>query len=253
MARKQGIISSMALALFLVGACGDNETADPIVVEDDPVENLTSFGDEQASTGIQTLSGCFFVRYHFVENGQNDFFFEDNIEYMDVSAQGDGFVARNFLVVPAGPPGTFMAFLHWVQEWTPTGTADVWNFAVKDGEGNLRYETEGVWRFNQFESVPAMAVKPNRDSERADYDVLERRNAIQLAGSDWIQSELNVKMLDGAPVASELGWIVYGKQTDETPCDPAKDIANQLSLTQTDKNWRPLMEANDLTSWVSPL
>lgn len=244
----KNLLIATSLTLALPAACSSDDTEAA-----DPVEQLINFGDERADTSIQTLSGCFLVRYHFVENGQNDFFFENNIEYMDVSANGDGFVARNFLVIPMGP-GQTLSFLHWVQEWSPV-SGDIWSFTVKDGEGNLRYETEGVWRFNQFESVPANAVKPNRDVDlgRDDYDVLERRNAIQLAGNDWYQSEINVKSLDsGEPVSSELGWIVYAKQTDETPCDPAKEIASQTSLTQTQKNWRQIMDSNDGT-WASPL
>lgn len=236
------------IALAWAG-CSDSDDAV------DPVQNLVTFGDTQAGSSIQTLSGCFLVRYHFVENGQNDFFFEDNIEYMDVSADGDGFMARNFLVIPMGP-GQTTSFLHWVQEWTPTDD-DVWHLTVKDGEGNLRYETDGVWRFNQFESVTAAAIKPNRDSERTDYDVLERRNALQLAGRDWYHSEVNVKSLDdGTPVASELGWIVYSRQEDETPCDPAKEIAGQSNLADTGKSLRQLTGSVDSglgVRWASPL
>ena len=217
-----------ALALIAALGCGDDDgSTDVDAAPESPASRLNSFGDEQAGASIQTLSGCYLVRYQFIEDGQKDFFVEDNIEYMDVIAAGGGYVARNFLVIET-PPGsdTFTSFLHWVQDWTPMADG-VWNLKVSDGDGNERWQADGVWRFNQFESVAADATKPNRDSERNDYATLERRNAIQLTGGNWIHSQLNVKKLDdGSPVSSEVGWIVYAKQQDETPCDPAKAIAN---------------------------
>lgn len=213
------------LLAFGLAACGDNDDDTIQEPEPTPVSGLVGLGDEDAATSIQTLGGCFLVGYQFVEDGQNDYSFEDNIEYMDVAADGDGFKVRNFLVVPTGP-GQFMSFLHWVQDWTPLGDGG-WHLRVTDGQDNLRYEADGVWRFNQFESEAAMAAKPNRDSERTDYAMLERRNALQLVGGNWYHSQVNIKMTDaGEPVSSELGWIIYSKQVDETPCDPAKEIAN---------------------------
>lgn len=183
---------------------------------------LAGLGDSEARTSLQALSGCFSVRYQFTENSTQDFLISDNIEYMDIRAQGDGYLARNFLIT--GPESSF---LHWNQEWTPLGDGR-WSVRVTDGADQLRYETDGVWRFNQWESEPAPAVKPTRDSERTDYEVLERRSSLQLTADGWIQAEINLKLAgDGTPVASELGWIVYARLPDTEACAPAIAMAEQ--------------------------
>ena len=221
--KKIFIIGVFAAVLAVLGA-GCGEDSDSIVDPVDPVgePTIVGFGDDQALTSIERMSGCYAVRYQFIEDGgDKDFFFEDNIEYMDVQPMGDGLLVRNFLVLPDQT-----SFLHFTQEWTPLGDG-VWNMVVSDGEGNLRYESKGPWRFNQWEGDNAPAVKPNRDSERADYDVLERRNSFQFTDGTIIQAEINVKSLeDGTPVSSELGWIVYTVRPTTDPCAPAIAIAN---------------------------
>lgn len=59
-----------------------------------------------------------------------------------------------------------------------------------------------------------------------------------LVGSEWIQSAVNVKRLDdGTLVASELDWIVYSRQVDETPCDPAKEIVGPANPGDSGTFW----------------
>lgn len=183
-----------------------------------------SVGDEVARASLQTLPGCYSVRYHFVEDGTHEFFLEDNVEYMDVVPQGDGYQARNFMAIDEDT-----GFLHWVQEWTPLGNGR-WRLRVLDGAGNERYVSEGVWRFNQWEGEAALATKPTRDTARTDYDVLQRRNAIQFTTERWVQSEINMKLRqDGTPVASEIGWIEYRKLPTEDACAPAMEAAGAAS------------------------
>lgn len=170
----------------------------------------------QARASLETLSGCFTVRYHFVEDGQKDFFLDGNIEYMDVTPRGDGYHARNFLILPDQT-----SFLHWTQTWTPVG-ADVWTMRVEDGAGELRYQADGVWRFNQWVSEPALAAKPTRDAQRTDYDVLERKNTLQFTPGRWVHAQSNLKLLqDGTAVASEVGWITYTRLESDDACAPA--------------------------------
>ena len=170
--------------------------------------------DAQARASIETLTGCFAVRYQFTEDGNKDFFVDDGVEYMDVRADGDGYYVRNYLVYDG------VTFLHWTQEWTPM-EAGRWLLTVRSGDDSLRYRSDGVWRFNQWEGNPAPAAKPIRDGRRTDYDHLVRRNIIQFTGERWVQSEINMKIrADGTPVASEVGWITYTRRESNELCAP---------------------------------
>ncbi|MCG8420634.1 MAG: hypothetical protein MJE77_22165 [Proteobacteria bacterium] len=73
-----------AFSVFFTTGCDDDDGG--------------GFGDDQASTSIQKLTGCFSVRYRLVEDTGREFFFDENIEYMDMAEQGDGYRARNVLV-----------------------------------------------------------------------------------------------------------------------------------------------------------
>ena len=177
--------------------------------------------DRQAHASLQSLAGCFAVRYQFTEDGRRDFFFDDGVEYMDIKTVGDGYLARNYLVYDG------YTFLHWVQEWQPLAGGR-WLLTVKDGAGALRYQSDGVWRFNQWESQPAVARKPTRDELRDDYQQLLRRNIIQFTEGRWVQSEINLKQTaEGTPVASEVGWITYTLRDDDTPCRSAMEVARE--------------------------
>ena len=217
MSKMNLLCALLCVGLVCITGCESEDEAAPVNAE------IVGFGDEQALTSIDRVTGCFAVRYQFVENGQTDFFVDGNIEYMDVQPMGDGRLVRNFLVLPDQT-----SFLHFTQEWTPLGDGQ-WQLRVSDGAGNIRYESEGAWRFNQWEGDNAPAVKPNRDMERTDYEVLERRNHFQFTDGMIIHSQSNVKSLDdGTPVASELGWIVYTLQETDDSCGPAIDIAGQM-------------------------
>lgn len=173
-------------------------------------------GDVLARESLRMTPGCYAVRYQFVEDSEHDFFFADGTEYVDLIPQGEGFRVRNFLILDQDN-----AFLHWIQEWTPLGNGR-WRLRVLDGRENERYASEGGWDFNQWQGEAALAVKPTRDTERADYDMLERRNVFQFTADRWVQSEVNRKLrADGSPVANEVGWIVYERQDSDQPCAPA--------------------------------
>lgn len=175
--------------------------------------------DSRAQDSLQWLTGCFAVRYQFTEDGRGDFFFDDGVEYMDVRERGDGYFVRNYLVYGGE------TFLHWTQEWTPTRNGR-WLLTVRSGDTSLRYRSEGVWRFNQWEGEVAKAEKPTRDGLRTDYDHMRRRNVIQFTDGRWVQSEINMKVrADGASVASELGWITYTRRDSDELCAPAIERA----------------------------
>lgn len=209
---------------YLGGSYGDRDGRDGVEVGSVGSDREPS-DDRSARASLETLTGCFAVRYQFTEDGQRDFFFDDGVEYMDVRAHGDGYVARNFLVYGDDP------FLHWTQEWQPIG-AGRWLLTVRSGDDSLRYRSEGVWRFNQWEGDAALAEKPTRDGLRSDYDQLVRRNVIQFTDRRWVQAEVNLKeRADGTPVASEVGWITYTLRDSDELCAPAKDLAAASSTT----------------------
>ncbi len=180
-----------------------------------------ALGDDRARSSLQVLAGCFAVRYQFTEDGRGDFFFDDGVEYMDIRDDGEGYVIRNFLVYEGE------TFLHWIQEWTPIAQGR-WRLTVKGGDGVIRYASDGVWRFNQWEGFPAEAAKPNRDSLRDDYDKLLRRNVLQFTADRWVQSEVNLKQTEGGEaVASEVGWITYSRRESDELCAPAIEFAGE--------------------------
>ena len=168
--------------------------------------------DSQARASLETLSGCYAVRYEFTENGDEDFFMEDGVESMDVTRKGDGYLVRNFLVYDD------YKFLHWTQEWTPLANGR-WLLTVRRGDSALRYQSDGIWRFNQWEGGAAPAQKPTRDERRTDYDHLLRRNVMQFTADRWVHSEINMKVReDATPVASEVGWITYIRRDSDELC-----------------------------------
>lgn len=209
MRRHHSMLILATAVLTAIWAFGPMATVSP-VSESNPA-------DSQARERLESLSGCFSVRYQFVEDGsERDFFSPETIEYMDVRSNGDGYWVRNFLILDDYP-----SFLHWTQDWSPVGHG-AWRMKVAAGDESVRYEMTGRWQFNQWEGDPAPAVKPTRDQPRTDYDTLQRRNAMQFTDKGWIQSEVNVKLRhDGTPVANELGWIVYTRLPNEDACAEA--------------------------------
>ena len=168
--------------------------------------------DSMARASLETLHGCYAVRYEFTEDGQGDFFLEDGVELMDVTRSGDGYFVRNYLVHED------YRFLHWTQEWTPLADGR-WMLTVRSGDGALRYRSDGVWRFNQWEGGAALAHKPTRDELRTDYAHLIRRNVMQFTADRWVHSEVNMKVReDSTPVASEVGWITYTRRDSDELC-----------------------------------
>ena len=197
---------------------GGNSPVESVAFEFAPQE-LSD--DRLARASLAHLTGCFAVRYQFTDDGRSDFFFDDGVEYMDIRPHGQGFLARNYLVHSE-------TFLHWTQEWQPIGDGR-WLLTVRSGDGSLRYRSDGVWRFNQWEGRAALASKPTRDGLREDYTQLLRRNTMQFTDGRWVQSEVNSKLTaDGTPVASELGWITYTRRDSDELCAPAMDMAVEM-------------------------
>ena len=208
------------LIFLALGALGATQIVDvlylvvrsPGTSEAPPASRQEASDDALARTSLETLGGCYAVRYEFTEDGRGDFFLEDGVESMDVTRVGDGYLVRDFLV------NEEYRFLHWTQEWTPLASGR-WLLTVRSGDGALRYQSEGVWRFNQWEGGAAPAHKPVRDELRTDYDHIVRRNVMQFTADRWVHSEINLKVReDATPVASEVGWITYVRRDSDELC-----------------------------------
>jgi len=106
---------------------------------------------------------------------------------------------------------------HFREEWSETATGQ-WIQSIIGPFEDLRYQCTAPFIFNQWDCTVMNAPKPVRDSNRTDYDVLDRNNAVQITPDGWVQNERNLKhTLAGVAVASEVGWIEY-KAIDDSQC-----------------------------------
>jgi hypothetical protein len=166
--------------------------------------------DATARQNILYLGGCFRVSYQFVEDGKNDFFLRDALVYIKVEERRGGFDVYHY--VPHG--GSSYHDFDFTEEWRPAGSGR-WTQRVTTPRGGLRYQGTGAWIFNQWEAHAFNADRPTRDEHR-DYDMLDRRNTVQITPQRWVQMESNVKrQWNGTLVASEVGWVQYERVPNE--------------------------------------
>ena len=169
---------------------------------------------------LNNLLGCFEVSYRYIEDGPHDFEIRNTFEWVEVATDGPaGALTFQHWGIHEGEK-----FRHWREEWRPT-SGGKWNQTVYGPTGRLRYNCEGAWNFSQISCEVPNAPKPQRDTNRDDYDVLDRSNRIQISTKAWVQVETNVKKKsDGTLVASEVGWNEYRK-VDATKCQvPAAHV-----------------------------
>ena len=98
---------------------------------------------------------------------------------------------------------------HWREDWRDVGLGH-WEQRVFGPSGGLRYQCVGKMEFNSLRCASSGAPKPLRDTNRTDYDVLDRETTLQFTSKGWIQAERNYKRPKlGLPVSNEVGWIEY--------------------------------------------
>jgi hypothetical protein len=174
---------------------------------------------------IKGLSGCFKVTYRFVEDGKHDSRFDlwQGKEYFEwISMREEGAVLRLQHYGVAGGN----AMKHWREDWVETAD-HAWNQKVYNPNGSeLRYECTAPIRFNQWSCEAGKAAKPViRDRNREDYEVLFRRNTLQVTPQGWVQVEINDKLdKNNVVVSNEVGWNEYSR-VDIAKCDAARKLA----------------------------
>jgi|GEM_PF-1978637 len=176
---------------------------------------------------IASLKGCFHVTYRFVEDGKKDMDLRDLegkpiVEWVSDQSVGSSYTLQHWGVYFDSTENKYLAMKHWSESWEDLGSAE-WRQTVHSPYGKVRYVCQGKLHFNQLRCSAENTPKPQRDTNRKDYDVLDRENTFQFTPSYWIQAERNLKKLkDGTEVSTELGWIEYVR-VDEAECQPAKD------------------------------
>jgi hypothetical protein len=172
----------------------------------------TGAAAEAAPSFIQNMSGCFSVRFNFVENGDHDAFYQPVLERADLSQTDSAWHLRRYLVIE----GTEQ--IHWREEWRLLDkTSNVWEQTVYGPFEDFRYQCSGAVIDDSWRCDAPGAPKPRRDREQP-YEKLDRENTLKINARRWIHMQKNEKrMADGSLFAVELGWNQYDR-TDAASC-----------------------------------
>ncbi len=186
-----------------------------------------AYGESKAPALIKNLAGCFSVSYRFVENGKYDYEIPNKsmpvvYEWITVKDDTKGAHIAQHYGVYKNDAGKFETMVHFYEEWT-SPKANYWVQRVISPSGVPRYTCESAERFGQLACQSKGAPKPVRDTNRKDYDVLNRGTTLQITPLGWVQNEINDKVKkDGTVVATEVGWIEYRRLEDDSVCADAK-------------------------------
>lgn len=161
--------------------------------------------DAGPETVLPQLSGCFDVSYRFVEDGAHDFSIPATREWIEPRAVHTAEASFSFQRTGIHEGSRFK---HWSEDWKKDGSQ--WVQVVYSPSDSKRFECPGTFSMNQFRCAAKGTPKPTRDTEREDYDKVDREIFVQITPKGYVQSEVNVKVkADGTHVATELGWIEY--------------------------------------------
>jgi hypothetical protein len=169
-------------------------------------------GAETAPSFIQNMSGCFSVRFNFVENGDHDAFYQPVLERADLSQADAVWHLRRYLVIEGSEQ------IHWREEWRlQDKTNNVWEQTVYGPFEDFRYQCSGTLVDDSWRCEALGAPKPRRDQDQP-YDKLDRENTLKINPKRWIHMQKNNKrMADGSLYAVELGWNQYDR-TEDASC-----------------------------------
>lgn len=172
-------------------------------------------GAQDVPTFIQNMSGCFSVRFNFVENGDRDEFFKPVLEKAVLSQDAAVWHLRRYLVIE----GTEQ--IHWREEWRlQDASKNVWEQTVYGPFEDFRYRCSGPVVDDSWRCEALGAAKPRRDRDQP-YAKLDRENTLKINPKRWIHMQKNNKrMADGSLFAVELGWNQYDR-ADDASCQTA--------------------------------
>ena len=165
---------------------------------------------------LQQMAGCFSVTYNFVENGDNDEFFEPVLEKATLEESDDVIHIRRTLIVGD------QVQPHWREEWRLLdAAANTWEQTVYGPFEDLRYRCSGLLIEDSWRCEALAAPKPRRDQDKP-YAKLDRENTLKVNAKRWIHMQKNVKkMVDQSVYGIELGWNRYDRQ-DDAACTPSQ-------------------------------
>ncbi len=169
----------------------------------------TAAGAETAPSFIQNMSGCFSVRFNFVENGDHDAFYQPILERADLSQTDAVWHLRRYLILDGSEQ------IHWREEWRLQDKANnVWEQTVYGPFEDFRYQCRGAVVDDSWRCEAGGAPKPRRDMDQP-YEKLDRENTLKINSKRWIHMQRNHKrMADGSLYAVELGWNQYDRTPD---------------------------------------
>ncbi|WP_141732186.1 DUF6607 family protein [Oligoflexus tunisiensis] len=172
----------------------------------------TLAGAANAPSFIQNMSGCFSVRFNFVENGDHDAFYNPVLERAELSESDSVWHLRRYLILGGNEQ------VHWREEWRLVDQAsNVWEQKVYGPFEDFRYQCSGALVDDSWRCEALGAPKPRRDRDQP-YEKLDRENTLKVNPLRWIHMQRNHKRrADGSLYAVELGWNQYDR-TDEASC-----------------------------------
>jgi hypothetical protein len=223
---------------------------------------LSSIGfasPQEDSQAIKSMSGCFEVKFNFIETFVTDPTYpvkslpytETALEWVTVDLDSTNEVhLQHILVIPGG------SMKHWRQEWRYE-SRDIWAFmgrkdfdntdssliwqktktfpikgywtqTVTQVDDSPRYECSAPWIHygsTSYWECKAPAPLPRREfTKRNDYDILNRRNRHSIEPWGWMHEQDNEKIIskNKSKIAEEKGYNSYTK-VSEDKCKSAAD------------------------------
>lgn len=207
---------------------------------------------------IKSMCGCHQVEFNFAETFQ----YSDDISYVGskvkqvggtelvklVSESEDKLVIQHLLVIPS--ENGKMVMKHWRQDWEyenrefysfhsdnlwlyekkrKSEVKGQWTQRVFQVDDSPRYEGSGTWVYvdgKRYWRNEVDAPLPRREyTTRSDYNVLFRRNHVQVSDGRWMHEQDNDKIIrergEDILLAQEKGLNVYTR-IDAVNCNAAE-------------------------------
>ena len=237
---------------------------------------------EEDKTAIKSMCGCYEVGFNFAET----FSYSEDSTYMPSKTKRTGalewatlvedsdnkVVIQHLLIV--GDPSEPMVIKHWRQDWVYENTdfymfngdnqwlyqekseedvAGQWTQKVFQVDDSPRYEGYATWVHvdgRHYWDSKTDGPLPRREySHRSDYNVLNRRNHIELTDYGWLHEQDNTKIIRGENgdviLAQEKGFNTY-KLQDDSKCAAAVDWwkNNEAYWTLVRSQWKKIYDMN---------
>ncbi len=208
---------------------------------------------EQDIQSIKSLCGCYEIDFSYTETFAPDtnyvfhkdynthaeaevaFVIEENEDFISIQhllVVGEGTVIKHWRedwVYENQDLLTFVKDMHWgYRKLTKALAAGTWTQKVFQVDDSPRYEGYASWLHvdgRHYWDSQTDGPLPRREySKRSDYNVLKRRNRIELNESGWVHEQDNIKIIrteeGDQKLAEEKGFNTY-KLQDDSKCEAA--------------------------------